>query len=124
MSGTVGGIACTFVRPSSPTGKKTRVGTWIVAGLTGVGAHRLGVNDSAFEFVCVLYSTNVGVNTWAAALEALQGQLIAILDDHGDPYSGMLVEHVSNLQKTPAWGAVGLGSAGRRGEITIRGVIT
>ena len=124
MPGTVGGVSCTFVRTSSATGKRTRLGIWIVPGLTGVGAHRLGVNDGSFEFRLVAYTTNVGVNTWAAAIEALQGQVIAVTDDHGDLYTGLLVERVSNPKKTPAWGAAGLGTSGRRGEISIKGVIT
>ncbi|KKN53079.1 hypothetical protein LCGC14_0605910 [marine sediment metagenome] len=124
MSGSVGGVACDIVRPSSPIAKRTRVGLWIIPGLTGVGAHRLGQNDSQFEFICIEYATSAQINTWAGLIGALQGTVIAITDDHGDSYTGMLVVSVSNPSKIPAWQIQGLGIAGRRGEISIQGVLT
>ncbi len=123
MSGTVGGVACDIVRTSSPIAKKTRLGMWIVPGLTGVGAHRLGQNDSQFQFRLIEFATSAQVNTWAGLIGALQGTVITIVDDHNDTYTGMLVVGVSNPAKTAAWVIQGLGTSGRRGEITIQGVL-
>lgn len=123
MSGTVGGVACDIVRPDSPIAKKTRLGMWIIPGLNGVGAHKLGQNDSQFRFVCVEYATRAAINTWAALIESLQGSVIVIVDDHGETYAGMLVVQVSNPSKVPAWHPQSLGTTGYRGEITIQGVL-
>ena len=121
---TVGGISCHIVRPNAPPLKRQRVATWIVAGLTGIGAHKLGLNDSEWEFELVYFGTDAQCDTWAAAIGALQATIVTIVDDHADTYTGMLIVSMSNPQKSVAYHAVSLGSAGRRSTITIKGKIT
>ena len=120
---TVGGISCHIVRPNAPPFKKQRVVPWIVAGLTGIGAHKLGLNDSEWEFELVFFGTDTQCDTGAAAIGALQATIVTIVDDHADSYSGMLIVSMSNPQKSPAAWAVGTVDD-KRSTITIRGKIT
>lgn len=124
MSGTVGGITCDIVRPNTPTGKKQRTETWIVPGLTGIGAHKLGVNESEWEFTIIEFDTAVNVFAWAASIEALQGTVIIVVDDWGTTYTGMLMTGASNPVRSPALHAKALALTGVRGVMTIRGQIT
>ena len=120
----VGGVTCQIVRPNAPPLKKQRVVTWMVAGLTGIGAHKLGLNDSEWEFELVKFGTSAQCNTWAAAIGALQATIVTIIDDHADTYTGMLIEKVSNPQKSVAVHVLSLGASGRRSTLTITGKIT
>ena len=121
---TVAGIACQFVKPNAPTAKKQRVATWIRAGLTGVGAHKLGANESEWSFRLVKYGTDAQCDAWAISIDALQSTIVEIIDDHPDTYTGMLITGITNKQKTPALHALSLGLTGVRCEMTISGVMT
>lgn len=124
MSGAVAGIATNFVRPNVSFDKKQRVETWIVPGVPGIGAQKLGVNDSEWSFVLVKFGTNAQCNTWAASINALQSTVVTIEDDWGDTHTQMLIADTTTERKTPAVHALGLGVAGVRCEITISGEIT
>jgi len=122
MAGTVGGVYC-FRVGGEANHPRQRIKRWQVPGLNGYGAQKLGLGDSAFEFRLVQFSTEAGLNTWFAAIESMQGSVITIINDHATTTYSCLLESVSGLQKRAAWMAAGLGSAGRRGEVTIRGVV-
>lgn len=124
MSGSVGGQSCDFVRPNAPTAKKQRVEAWVVAGLTGIGAQKLGQNDSSFQFTIVKFDTDANLDTWAAAIDAMQSTVVTIVDDHGDSYTGCLIEQVSNREKSPAYHAKALGATGKRCQMTVSGRFT
>lgn len=120
----VGGVACQIVRPNAPVGNKQRIVTWIVAGLTGIGAHKLGVNQADWSFNLVKFGTDAQCDTWAAEIEALQATIVTIIDDFPDTYTGMLITGTSNKLKRPALHALALGLTGVRAEITISGQIS
>ena len=112
----VGGLACTFVRGSAPSNKE-RVSVWAVPGLDGYGAHLQGLGDSEFRFRVVNYSSPAGVHTWAGLIEAMQGTVIAIVNDWAETWTGFLVLRVSPPRITAEYG-----NLGARGEIEIEGV--
>ncbi len=125
----VNAITCQIVRINAPTAKKERVVTWWVPGHNGIGAHKLGQNDSEWECELVYFGTKAYCDAFAVAIDALQAAIVTILDNKGDPYSGMLIEHVSNRQIRPAWHAkniagVSLGINGWSCRITIKGKMT
>ena len=124
MSGTVGGIAAQLVKPNAPTGNKQRIVTWIVPGLTGIGAHKLGENEADWEFILIFFGTDAACDAWAISIEALQSTIITIIDDHGDTYTDMLVVSMANPRKIAAFHAAGNGVLDRRCEITIAGKVT
>jgi len=117
----VGGVTCHIVRPATPPAQKQRVATWIVPGLTGIGAHKLGLNDGEWEFTLVFFGTSADCNTWAQNIGALQSTIVTIIDDHADTYNNMLIEEVSAPVKSVAYHALLLGATGRRSTLTIKG---
>jgi hypothetical protein len=120
----VGGITCDIVRPNTPTANKQRVETWVVPGLNGIGAQKLGLNDAEWEFTLVEFDTKANVFSWAASIEALQGTIITIVDDWDRTYLLMLMTGASHPVRTPAIHAKTLGATGVRCEMTIKGKIT
>jgi|GEM_PF-2811356 hypothetical protein len=122
MAQSVGGTSCDKVVPDAPPAKKERVLTWIVPGLSGIGSHKLGLNDSEWQFTLVLFDVDADCDAWALLINAMQSTIVTIVDDHADSYTGMLITQVGNPRKTVA--AYSNGSIlDKRCEITIRGVI-
>jgi len=114
----VGAVSCDFVRGSAPA-KKQRVQVWSVPGLDGYGAKLFGLGDSETEFVLVKRGTSAAVLAWARLIEALQGTLVAVVNDWGSTTSAFLIESVAGPEM-----AAELGYGGARGELRIRGVVT
>jgi hypothetical protein len=115
---TVGGLSCDFVRGTGPA-KKTRTQTWSVPGLNGYGAKVFGAGDSEGEFVLVKRGTYAAVATWVALIEAMQGTLVAVVNDWGQTTAAFLIEKVTVPELTAE-----LGYGGARGELRISGVVT
>ena len=113
---TVGGITCTYVRGHLPDNRQ-RVRTWAVSGLNGYGAKRTGLGDSEWWIEVEWKSTSTGANTFYAAIEALQGQIVTIVNDWGNTFTNCLVTKVGPPQKTAE-----LGYGGARMRCRIEGV--
>ena len=97
----IGGTSCDFVRGSLPV-LKMRNRMWSVPGLNGYGAMILGSGDSQARITCVGFGTKAAVNVWAAALYAMQGTIVTVVNDHGDTVANCFLNKVSNVAKTPA----------------------
>jgi hypothetical protein len=115
----IGGIACTFVRGDAPLPKQ-RVMLWHVPGIDGYGAQRMGLGDSEFQFRCIAYGTVSAVGAWAIAVQALQGQLVTIVNDWGTSYPRCLICRAS----PPRYTTAKIGTTQARGEIIVEGVVT
>ncbi len=118
----VGAVSCTFVHDrqgSIPAAIRQRSQKWQVAGIDGTGVALLGKGDAAFTVTAVFYSSDAGVDLWAVQLQALQGTIVSILDDHGDAHSNCFLDKVHNVVKTAAR-QPGSGIT-TRGEIAIEG---
>ena len=118
MAANIGGVSCTFVRGGFPV-LKYRTRRWAVPGIDGHGLMVMGRGNSSCELIAVFYSNNTGVNTWAAALEALQGTIVSAENDQGDTTSDLFVEQVKNAEKKAAKN----GAITTRAEIRILGTI-
>ncbi len=116
----IGSISCTFVRGAIPAWKE-RSEKWQVAGLDGYGVALLGAGDSEFSLQAVFYSNNSGVNLWATSLQALQGSIVTIINDHGDTNIRCFLDKVGTPTKTAAY-MPGTGVT-LRGEIPIEATI-
>lgn len=99
----VGGVDCDFVRGGASQ-LKTRTERWEVPGLSGYGVLRLGLGDAPFDFELVRYDELATVNAWSVSIQALQSQVVTIIDDHGTTWASMLVETVSPIQRDAATG--------------------
>ena len=97
----IGGVSCDMVKGvlQAPT---ERVESYQVPGIDGVGAQLLGLGDSPFRFRAIKYGTNAELNTWIAAIQALKGDTITIVDDWGDSHANCLIARLGAPQKRPA----------------------
>ena len=59
------------------------------------------------------------MRTWKAAIEALQGTVVSIVNDQAVTYTLCLIAQVDGWQNQPA-----LHAGGERGELRISGVVT
>ena len=109
---------CDFVKGEAPLPKQ-RLALWQVPGIDGFGAQKMGLGESEFQFVAVRYGTPAVVGAWALAVQALQGQVIAVVNDWGTAYGRCLVAKISPPRYRPAYG-----QGGARGEIVVEGVVT
>jgi len=108
---------CDFVKGEAPLPKQ-RLALWQVPGIDGFGAQKMGLGESEFQFVAVRYGTPAVVGAWALAVQALQGQVIAVVNDWGTAYGRCLVAKISPPRYRPAYG-----QGGARGEIALEGVV-
>ena len=79
-----------------------RTEVWATPGMDGVGAQKVGKHDGAFRFLAVLYDTSANVDTWFAALEAVQATIGSIIDDWGTTHANCLIVHVGERHKKAA----------------------
>lgn len=119
---TIGGVTCDILR-GVPAKLKERVEVWQLPGITGYGALRTGQGESGTELLAVRFGSNATVNSWWNSINALHGTVVTIVDDFGDSYTSMLIQHVSNLAKSPAAWAAGA-ATDKRGELRIQAVKT
>jgi hypothetical protein len=113
----INGIPCTFVKGEAPVAKQRTV-TWELPGIDGYGAQLLGLGDTDFQFVLVLYSTIVSVNAWSCSVQALQGQIVTVINDWGNVFARCLIKKASPPKLSPAYHA-----GGCRGELAVEGVV-
>lgn len=102
MSGSIGGVPCTFVRGTLPAWREESE-VWRIPGVDGFGITLLGRGDAETELRAVLFSNNLGVNLWTGQLQALQGQIVAVTNDHGDSYAYCFLTRVGNVAKQAAY---------------------
>jgi len=118
---TIGGQTCTFLRGTlSPLKERSKL--WSVPGIDGYGIVLLGRGHSQCELVAERLDSLANVGTWAAAVQALQGQIVEVLTDLGESSAHFFVHAVSNVLVTPAVIPGTLTTA--RGVLRIAGVVT
>lgn len=114
----VGGVACDMVKGAGAS-LAQRTETWATPGMDGVGVQKIGKHDGAFRFLAVLYGTSSAVDTWFAALEALQATIASIIDDWGVTHANCLIVNVGERRKTAS--ILPGSTMEARGEIEIAG---
>lgn len=97
----IGGVACNYVKGFARS-LKWRLDVWQVPGLNGYGAQNLGTGESEFSFTATYYGTAAAVNVFIAAIEALQGSTVTIVDDWGITYTYMMVTRVGPAARRTA----------------------
>jgi len=117
MAGTIGGVSCDIVE-GRPRGPAQAVETWMVPGHDGTGVQTTGKHDSDAALRLVKYDTAANVETWLAAIEALQGTAVTLVNDWGDSYTNVLIRQVRPGRKRAALHGGGLAN-GVRGEIFV-----
>jgi len=122
MAGSIGGVACDFVRGNLPT-KSERVETFEMAGVNGYGAHLLGLGRSEFEITAVRFGEQVTLTAWFIAMKSLCGTLVSITTDLGISTAACLITEVGTMEVTAAAHAAG-SLSDRRGELKIKGVVS
>lgn len=113
MASSVGGVACDLVHGVAGD-LQERTDTWQVPGLAGVGLHTLGKGGVRFGFVAIEFGTSAAVDTWYTAIQALVGTIITVVDDWNKSHTDLVLESVSQLQKS-----VALNEGGARGELRL-----
>ena len=115
----IGSLTCFRVIGTLPA-SKMKLAVWTVPGINGYGAQDLGYQDQPFEVVAVFYSNNLGVHVWKNSLDALQGQIVSITDDHGETTANCLITEIGQARIEAALAAGGIT---QRAEIPVRGVV-
>ena len=114
----IGAVSCDYLF-GELSGLRERVLVQQVAGLNGYTAHKSGQGESAFAYLAVSYTTNVAnAETFISDLEALQGTVVTITDDHGTSFENCLVVRVGRPSKSRAV----IDTTNYRTEVPVRGV--
>ncbi|NLE62137.1 MAG: hypothetical protein GX616_27585 [Planctomycetes bacterium] len=94
----IGGVTCTFLRGVVPALKEEA----IVSRRPGMNGYEIlltGAGDSQGQLQATLRSSDAGCDTWIASIQALQGDIVTVVNDHGDTTTGVYVQRVSQPQK-------------------------
>ncbi len=102
MAANIGGTNCTFVKGTIPTAVREVTRRFRRAGIDGHGAVQTGKGDSSYVLRAILYGTKAAINTWATAIEAMQGTVIAVENDFGDTHGSSLADRVTPPRKSAA----------------------
>ena len=81
---------------------RERVETWIVPGLDGVGAQKMGKGEADFVFTAVKFELLAAINTWYSQLQSQQGKICTVTDDTATATANVLIKRVSQLDRRPA----------------------
>jgi len=120
---TIGNVTCSLVK-GGVRNKKLRTEVWQTPGVDGYGAMLLGLGDSQFAFTAVAYAAySLDIIAWVQSIEALQGQVITVVDDWEVVYERLLVTQVGMPKRSPAFGVSGGVAYEVRGEITLQGIV-
>lgn len=103
MSSSIGAVEFDLVH-GLPAALKLRTEVWEVAGLDGYGALTTGNGDAEFQLRSIVFISDTENNSTTANLvissvAALQGTAVTVVDDYGDTYDSIIVEHVEVLSK-------------------------
>lgn len=104
----IGAVACDLIQGAAEELKEGVI-TWRTPGYRGVGAQTTGLNVSAFRFIAIKYDVAANVRAWAVSIEALQGDVLTIVDDRGVSHTNLLITKVSQPSELPVTLAAGLG---------------
>ena len=120
MATNFGGESCTYINDPSVIPLCTRLKTWVVPGLNGIGALDMAANESGFRFRLIIIDTNANVNTWIDNIAALKGTVVSCEDSFEDTYSNLLFEEMTAPEKTAV---LDDGVLKVIGEITVTGKV-
>jgi hypothetical protein len=113
----VGGVSCDYLYGEIPSLKQlTEV--YHRPGMNGVGVRKMGSGEGAFQLRAVTFDTEANIVTWIAAVEALVGTIVTVVDVWSDNKTNCLIESVTPAGKQSI---VASGSDDCMGEINIAG---
>ena len=119
MAGSIGGIACSFVKGEcQPLGQ--RVPTWEAVGHSGYGASKLGLGNAPFRVSAIMFGFKGALDTWLALVQATQGTTVTITNDRSQAFASCLIKNVG----TPQWGPAKNANSDYKVTIPIEGVRT
>jgi len=81
---------------------RERVETWIVPGLDGVGAQKMGKGEAEFTFTAIKFAVLATINTWYSQMQSQQGKICTVTDDTGTATANILIKRIGQLSRTPA----------------------
>lgn len=99
---------------------KEAVAAWTVPGADGIGAQKLGKNDSGFQLMVVKYDSQANVLAWVTQIENMQGSIVTVTNDRGTVTNDVLLETVGNARIRNARNAANP-ATGTRAGIIIQG---
>lgn len=116
----IGGISCTFVHGEfSELRQRTRI--WQRPGYNGIGAQLMGLGHGDAQMRAVLYADYAAGLAWVDSINALQGQLVSVVDDHATTWENVLIHSVGRPQRRRA---LIPGGTGYRFQLPVQGVLT
>jgi hypothetical protein len=118
-----GSVATDYVEAIADEALATRTDQWIVPGIDGIGVQTLGSNVSRFRFHLQHYDTAANIDTWIAAMRALQGTVVTAEDDWGASHSNLYVESM-NFEAKEARLVPGSGTVTAYGAMVASGFFT
>jgi hypothetical protein len=108
----IGGVTVDLMR-GRPSGLRARVNTWEIAGLDGTGAIVQGRGNQGDVLELVRFGAASTVDSWFAAIEAINGTIVSVVDALGFTHTNILVYEVSGLAFSAAHLAAGVANAVR-----------
>lgn len=119
MSGSIGAVACSFVKGECPPlGQRVRV--YQTPGHTGYGASKLGLGDAPFRVSAIMFGFKAALDTWLALIQSTQSTTVTITNDRSQAFANCLIKQVG----APVWGPAKNSLSNYRVEIPIEGVRT
>jgi hypothetical protein len=118
----IGAVTCDFVKGDARD-LKDAVDTWTVPGIDGYGAMGVGKRGSLVQFLAVRYAAAATVLTWLGSIQALESDVVSIVDDLGTTHTNILITRIGRPTKQAARGNF-VGSPGLRGAIVVEGLKT
>lgn len=118
----IGGVTCDIIRTDGgrpPATLREETHSFRMPGISGYGTLLLGAANGEFQITAIRFNTGAAVATWEAALQALQGSVVSIVDNLGKTHTHCLLERVGNAAITAAYNPDG---TTHRGEILIEGL--
>ena len=114
----IGGTTVTIFNGTVPS-LQARVECWEVAGYDGMGAQDTGQGHGFFRLHVEGYGAEATMNAWIAAMFALSGTTVDIVDGFGTTHSDVFIVNVRRVRKTAVGDGLGGSSYDTRAEAEI-----
>lgn len=86
----------------SPLPQTTRVETFGIVGVDGVGVHLLGLFGEQSDWTAMQFGTVAALNTLYLSITTAQGAVCTFINDEGQTFINQLIQGVSQPQKRTA----------------------
>lgn len=78
---------------------RERVETWIIPGIDGVGAQKMGKGEAEFTFQATKFAVLADINTWNTQMQSQQGKICTVTDDTATATTNVLIKKVGQLSR-------------------------